>query len=255
MKKDISKAFISYSHKDKPFVSKLVGDLASMGANVWVDLLEMKVGDSIVQKIQDGIEESQWLVIVLSPDSVDSKWVKTELSAALVNELEKDMVFVLPLLYRECKIPLLLRDKVYADFTSSYDEGVKSLVNRITPDIDPEIFKCILSDDYGLVQKSWNKVTDVDRAKYINLVKQKIFSDVNFDKRAAMTALYIIDKNILRNHLIALASDNGTSVVRSALFYIGELGMKEAIGIVSQKMSDGAPHIRAAARDAYKKIT
>jgi hypothetical protein len=255
MKKDISKAFISYSHKDKPFVSKLVGDLASMGANVWVDLVEMKVGDSIVRKIQDGIEESEWLIIVLSPDSVESKWVKTELSAALVNELEKDKVFILPLLYRVCKIPLLLRDKVYADFTSSYDEGLKALVDRITPDIDPKIFKGILSDEYSLIQRSWNKVSDIDKDKYIRLVKQKLFSEVNSEKRAAMTALYIIDKNLLRNQLIALASDSGTSVVRNALFYIGELGMREAISIVSQKMSDGTPHIRAAARDAYRKIT
>ena len=51
MKNNISKVFISYSHQDKPFVSKLVTDLASMGAKVWVDLIEMKVGDSIVNKI------------------------------------------------------------------------------------------------------------------------------------------------------------------------------------------------------------
>lgn len=89
----------------------------------------------------------------------------------------------------------------------------------------------------------------------MHLVKKKLFSEVDAERRAAMTALYIMDKYALRHHLVGLASDKGTSVVRSALFYIGELGMKEAISIVSQKMSDGTPHIRAAARDAFKKIS
>ena len=255
MKNSISKVFISYSHKDKPFVSKLVADLASMGAKVWVDLIEMKVGDSIVKKIQDGIEDSEWLIVVLSPDSVDSGWVTKELSAALFNELEREQVYVLPLLYRECKIPLLLRDKLYADFTSSYDDGLRSLANRITPDIDALIFRSLLSDDYMLVQNAWSKVEELNKRKYINLITEKLFSDVDVEKRAAMSALYIIDKNTLKKHLLALATEEDTSVVRSALFYIGDLRVREALSIVSQKMSDGAPHVRAAARDAFKKIS
>jgi len=255
MKKEYSKAFISYSREDKNFVSKLVSDLGSMGAKLWIDLVEMKVGDSMIQKIQDGIEESEWLVVVLSPNSVDSVWVKKELSAALVKELEQQSVYVLPVLFKKCDIPILLRDKVYADFTASYDRGLQMLADRIAPEVDASIIKGLMSDEYHIVQKSWNKVQDHSREVYIGIIKGKLLSDVNAEKRAAMTALYIMDKNILRPHLIGLATDQGTSVVRSALFYIGELKMREGISVVSQKLSDGIPHIRAAARDAYKKIS
>jgi hypothetical protein len=182
-------------------------------------------------------------------------WVKKELSAALVKELEQQSVYVLPLLVKKCDIPLLLRDKVYADFTASYDQGLQLLADRIAPEVDASILKGLMSDDYHTVQKSWNKVQDHGREVYFGIIKSKLLSEENAEKRAAMTALYIMDKNILRPHLIGLASDQGTSVVRSALFYIGELRMREGISVVSQKLSDGIPHIRAAARDAYKKIS
>jgi len=176
------------------------------------------------------------------------------LSTALVKELEKQSVYVLPLLHRKCDIPILLREKVYADFTTSYEDGLQSLADRLAPEVDALILKGLMSDNYQTVRLSWNKATDSSRQAYIAIIKNKLSSDFNEEKRAAMTALYIIDRNILRPHLVGLASGSETTVVRNALLYIGELCMKEGISIVSQKMSDGTPHIRAAARDAYKKL-
>lgn len=254
MTRKYSRAFISYSHKDKAFVSRLVSDLGSIGAKVWLDLVEMKVGDSMVQKIQDGINDSEWLVIVLSPNSIESSWVNKELSAALVKELEKKSVYILPLLYKECEIPIMLRDKLYADFTQSYEEGLQSLADRIAPELDTEILKDLLSDDYTAIRMAWNNVPLESRNTYIQMVKGKLLSDLEAERNAAMTALYVMNKSVLRHHLIGLAEDPSTYVARTAIFYIGNLAMKEGIGIVSAKMSDGTPHIRAAAREAYNKL-
>ena len=69
----MSKVFISYSSSDKNFVEKLSKDLNELGIGVWFDKLEIKVGDSIVEKINKGISENDYLAIVLSPDSVNSK--------------------------------------------------------------------------------------------------------------------------------------------------------------------------------------
>ena len=105
--------FISYSSKDAEFATRLANDLHSKGIKVWWDKMEMKVGDSLHKKIQEGISNSVWLGIVLSPNSV-SPWVEKELSAALAQELERRNVFVLPILYRDCQVPVFLKDKVYA---------------------------------------------------------------------------------------------------------------------------------------------
>jgi TIR domain len=58
----------------------------------------------------------EYLAVVLSPDSVDSEWVKREVAMALTEEIANHRVKVLPLLYRDCLLPGFLRDKKYSDF-------------------------------------------------------------------------------------------------------------------------------------------
>lgn len=123
--------FLSHSSKDKGFVSRLATDLKSRGVPVWFDQWELKVGDSLTEKIERGINESGWLAVVLSKSSTTSDWVQKELRAALARELRDKNVFVLPIMIDDCEIPLFLLDKLYADFRTSYKHGVESLLKRI----------------------------------------------------------------------------------------------------------------------------
>ncbi|MGQ9596391.1 MAG: toll/interleukin-1 receptor domain-containing protein [Thermoproteota archaeon] len=125
-----SQAFVCYSHQDSPFVDRLVKDLKSRGIKPWLDKWEIKVGDSIMDKINEGIRQNDYLIIVLSKASVKSEWVKKELNAGLMKELEKKSVVVLPLLLEDCDIPPLIADKKYADFRQSYDAGLAELLKR-----------------------------------------------------------------------------------------------------------------------------
>ncbi|BDP41252.1 hypothetical protein DAETH_12210 [Deinococcus aetherius] len=122
---------VSHTSIDKPFVEKLAHDLRSVGVNVWFDKWEIQVGQSITWKIEEGIRENEFLAIVLSPEALKSEWVKTEISAAWVRQMAERRVFVLPILYRECEIPLFLADKKYADFRGNYDLGVSELVDAL----------------------------------------------------------------------------------------------------------------------------
>lgn len=131
-------AFISYSHKDAPFVDRLAEDLVASGVGVWLDRWEIRVGDSISDRIQLGLQESDYLLVVLSPNSVNSPWVREELNAARVRQLESRRVVVLPVLYQDCDIPPLLKDKRYADFRGArYDQGLRDLLAVLAP--PPEI--------------------------------------------------------------------------------------------------------------------
>jgi predicted nucleotide-binding protein len=73
--------FISYSSKDRDFAERLAADLRASGVGVWFDQWEIKVGDSITQKINDGIHDNDYLAVVLSPDSVASDWVRKSFPA------------------------------------------------------------------------------------------------------------------------------------------------------------------------------
>jgi len=50
---------------------------------VWYDKWEIKVGDSLIEKIQEGLDIHDYLAIILSPESVSSEWVKRELNSAV----------------------------------------------------------------------------------------------------------------------------------------------------------------------------
>jgi TIR domain len=123
--------FISYSHSDAAFVNLLAAHLVKRNAHVWVDTWELNVGDSILTKVQQAIQESSALLVVLSKASVASEWCKKELNAGLMRELDEKRVVVLPVLVDDCEIPIFLREKMYADFRSNFDRGLKALVEAI----------------------------------------------------------------------------------------------------------------------------
>ncbi len=123
--------FISYSHQDKEFVDQLAMQLVRENVHVWVDRWELSVGDSLIDKVQQAVEGASALLVVLSPESVQSEWCKRELSAGLLRELEEKRVVVMPVLLRDCEIPIFARGKFYADFRTNFDDGLKAVINGI----------------------------------------------------------------------------------------------------------------------------
>lgn len=129
--------FISYSHKDFEFVNRLAIELIRANVHVWVDKWEMKVGDSLLTRVQEAIEDADALLVVLSKASVKSAWCKKELNSGLLRELEEKRVVALPLLLEKCTIPIFLREKVYADFTKGFREGLRTTVESLAPVMNP----------------------------------------------------------------------------------------------------------------------
>lgn len=131
-------AFLSHSSGDKPFVRQLATDLTAAGVIVWVDEQRIKVGESIPEKISQGLAESDYFLLVISKTSVESEWVKKELNNALINEVQKRAVHILPIKLDGSKIPEAIKDKKYADFSSSYKAGLAELLEALQGDINVE---------------------------------------------------------------------------------------------------------------------
>jgi hypothetical protein len=115
--------FLSHTYADKLFAARLANDLKAAGAFVWIDEAQIQIGDSLIEKIREGIDAMEYLAVVLSPDSVESEWVRRELDIAMNQEIEGKKVKVLPLLYKLCELPGFLKGKVYADFTDPNNYG------------------------------------------------------------------------------------------------------------------------------------
>ncbi len=75
----MSRAFISYSRRNTNFAERLARDLTDAGIEVWIDFRQIHAGERWKDEIRRGIERSEVIIIVLSPDSVVSEWVQFEI--------------------------------------------------------------------------------------------------------------------------------------------------------------------------------
>jgi hypothetical protein len=129
--------FISYSHENKDFVDQLAMQLVHRNVNVWLDRWELSIGDSIIDKVQDAVDGASALLVILSKSSIASEWCKRELSSGFLRELEEKRVVVMPVLLEDCNIPLFARGKLYADFRTNFDDGLKTVVEGIAKVTSP----------------------------------------------------------------------------------------------------------------------
>src|SRR5437016_1769620 len=70
--------FLSHSAKDKAVVRPLAERLRQDGLKVWFDEWEIRPGDSIPAKIEEGLERSRVLVLCMSANAFDSDWAQLE---------------------------------------------------------------------------------------------------------------------------------------------------------------------------------
>lgn len=129
----MSSIFISHSHEDKKFVNKLAKDLREEGYYVWIDDAEIKIGDSLIEKIREGIDKVAYVGAVISNNSINSEWVKRELDIAMNQEIEGKKVRVLPILLDDVCIPGFLVGKKYADFRKEdlYEDSLDEIKMRL----------------------------------------------------------------------------------------------------------------------------
>ncbi len=130
--------FISYSRQDKDFALELARELKSAGYLVWLDQLDIPAGARWDDEVERALQESEIFLIILTPASVSSENVKDEVGYAIDNGKR-----VLPVLLKECTVPLRLRRFQYVDFTKTeFNEGIKraeQLLNTLIKESAPPI--------------------------------------------------------------------------------------------------------------------
>lgn len=132
-----SPAFISYSREDSEFAFRLAQDLRAAGANVWLDQLDIQPGRPWDNAIEDALMGAPQMLIVLSPSSAKSDNVRNEISFAL--DQGKTIV---PVLYKDCVVPLRLQRSQRIDFRADYAAGLAHLLaNLRVNEPDPAVLQ------------------------------------------------------------------------------------------------------------------
>lgn len=77
------KVFLSYAPKDRSWARKLASRLEAEGLQVWFGERELLPGDNWAIRAGEALAKSDAMVVLLSPDSVESPWVRNEIQYAL----------------------------------------------------------------------------------------------------------------------------------------------------------------------------
>ena len=78
--------FISYSGKDQLFAERLYADLQARGVRCWFAPHDVQGGKKLHEQIDDAIQVQERVLLILSPKSIHSEWVKTEIIKASKRE-------------------------------------------------------------------------------------------------------------------------------------------------------------------------
>lgn len=130
--------FISYSHKDEAFASRLFTDLNAIGARCWLDRHELRAGDSITDQVNAALVATDKFLAVFSAASLASEWFKAELRQALELEAKRSTTVLVPVRIDDTVLSaqgqpwLEMRDRLIADFRdwrneSAYNKAFRRL--------------------------------------------------------------------------------------------------------------------------------
>ena len=122
--------FMSYSREDADLQRRIVAELRGRGINVWVDVENLIPGSPAWEReVERSIRGASGLIVLLSPASNNSEWVRREISFAEHNEKR-----IFPVLLsgdEDDSIPLRLSNHQHADLRSHFHQGLDELANAL----------------------------------------------------------------------------------------------------------------------------
>jgi len=145
---DQTTVFLSHSSADKDRVRPIADELMRNDIPVWIDDKEIKWGDSITSRINEGLRRAEYVLVFLSKNSVKSRWVEEEISAAFAKDPVGAGSVIIPVLLDKLpasEIPASLSTKKWLDLSERNEANLAELITFLSkkpkakkPDISPK---------------------------------------------------------------------------------------------------------------------
>jgi TIR domain len=133
--------FVSHSSLDKYFANKLYNDLTDSGYDVWLDEHEIESGEILSNSITSGLHKIDVFIIIISNNSIKSKWVSMEIDFILEKVSTRKSLLILPIFIDDSIWPQSIPELRYLDFRSDYNSGFTSLINDLSRKHIKELWK------------------------------------------------------------------------------------------------------------------
>ena len=132
-------AFICHASEDKTEAARPIADaLGDKGYSVWLDEVELKVGDRLLDKIDSGLVNSRFGIVILSPKFFDKKWARRELAGLVAREDAEERTVILPVWFNVDETDIAQRlpslaGVFAARMNSGLDAVLEAIVNAMGP--------------------------------------------------------------------------------------------------------------------------
>jgi hypothetical protein len=127
----MANVFVSHRQADAAAARRLAEAIRGAGHGVWLDEWEIGLADSIVERIERGLQGASYVALCYSGSGVMSPWMSREWMSTLARQLNGHGVKLLPLRLTGGGPPALLADIKYADLVDDWDRGVHQLLEAI----------------------------------------------------------------------------------------------------------------------------
>ncbi len=120
-------AFISYSFQDREIKDRLKKTLQSNGIKCYDAFHDEDYGNSLPDKLENAIDDSDFVVVILTKNSISSSAVGSEIGYA-----KKAGIRIIPLVESNVQVPVFLQGKEEARFTpDTLDDACRKIANFV----------------------------------------------------------------------------------------------------------------------------
>ena len=124
--------FVSYSRQDTEIADRLINDLARAERDYWLDTTAIKGGDDWILTIAEGIRNSYAMIVIVTANSLDSRWVRDEILWARRKKKK-----IIPLLFADVEemdqYLLLVGDQEIDFLEQDYAKALDWLLKSLPP--------------------------------------------------------------------------------------------------------------------------
>lgn len=142
---NVLNAFVSYSHSDTEKCKRIVEALHEWGLDIWIDRRDNPEGRIFLEEIEKALQSRKALIVILSPSSVNSFWVKLEINTFLTILAKDPSRILIPVIIEPTEIPVILNTFVRIDAVNMpFDEVIYAIVGAlkaITPQFIPDYLR------------------------------------------------------------------------------------------------------------------
>lgn len=135
--------FLSHSHRDNAFCHRVVDHIKRSlpDADIFYDQRTIIGGDEWMRRVQREIIERPIFIIILSPNSVESEWVREETNLAISEAMNRRERRIIPIRHQDCDIAhlaALLLNRQIIDCAQDESLGLRRLVDALQHSFSPE---------------------------------------------------------------------------------------------------------------------